>query len=172
MHARCISGWAGVLRTIFATMIGAAGAISAIGIISVMGGCGAGRTDLSVQYWQATQALPKVAALEKSKTKEELAIIDVRSPADFALEHLPGAVNLTLADFATGSTRGKRSAGEVYLVEKDAILIYANDPGSAVPRAMAKRLMRLEYDDVYVLQGGFLAWKRAGGDGRSGAGAN
>jgi rhodanese-related sulfurtransferase len=28
---------------------------------------------------------------------------------------------------------------------------------------MAKRLMRMGYDDVYVLQGGLLAWKRAGG---------
>ena len=125
-----------------------------------LGGC-SGKTDLSIQYWQANQAIAKVAEL--SKDPESLAIIDVRSSEEFAKERIAGARNMTIAEFATPSVRDAKAPGETVIAGKDEILIYANDPGSAVPRAMAKRLMRMGYDDVYVLQGGLLAWKRAGG---------
>lgn len=125
-----------------------------------LGGC-RGKTDLSIQYWQANQAIAKVAQL--SKDPDALAIIDVRAREEFARERIAGARNMTIAEFATPSIRDAKAPGEVVIAGKDEILIYANDPGSAVPRAMAKRLMRMGYEDVYVLQGGLLAWKRAGG---------
>lgn len=126
----------------------------------MLGGC-ASNTDLSIQYWEANQAIAKVADMQQDP--DALALIDVRSSEDFARERIPKARNMTIAEFATPSIRDAKAPGELAIAGKDEVLIYANDPGSAVPRAMAKRLMRMGYDDVYVLQGGLLAWKRAGG---------
>jgi rhodanese-related sulfurtransferase len=138
-----------------------------LGVALIAGGCG-GNTDLSIKYWEANQAIAKVAELDADP--EALALIDVRSSEDFAKERIPKARNLTIAEFATPSIRNAKAPGELVIEGKDNILIYANDPGSAVPRAMAKRLMRMGYDDVYVLQGGLLAWKRAGGAVEGGGG--
>jgi tRNA 2-selenouridine synthase len=46
--------------------------------------------DMSVQLVKATEAVPELASYD--------AIIDVRSPAEFALDHLPGALNWPVLD--------------------------------------------------------------------------
>src|SRR2546426_12099911 len=45
---------------------------------------------MSVQLVKATEAVPELAGYD--------AIIDVRSPAEFALDHLPGALNWPVLD--------------------------------------------------------------------------
>ena len=83
-------------------------------------------------------------------------LVDPRPAQRFAEGHLPGARNITLADVST-------NARPTELASADKRVVYANDPGAPTGIGMAKRLVQLGYGDVYLLEGGLLGWKLAGG---------
>lgn len=57
------------------------------------------------------------------------------------------------------SEYGRRPAYEKY----ENIVVYGDDPGSPIARAMAKRLIASNYDNVFILEGGIMEWVRQGG---------
>jgi len=85
-------------------------------------------------------------------------MIDPRSEIDFAEGHIPGARNLQLPK--VDPDRGADPAISRY----DNLIVYGDNPGSPVARAMAKRLMVAGYKRKKVkwFADGLDAWTRAG----------
>ncbi len=82
------------------------------------------------------------------KEHENVNIIDVRSADDYALEHIPGAINLPKARWASCSGLSRQAVNVVYC--------YSEDCHLAAAAAM-------EFSDqgfsVTELEGGFEGWK-------------
>lgn len=80
-------------------------------------------------------------------------ILDVRTPAEFAQGHLPGAINHDL------STRFRERVAPL-----DRADVYAVYCGASACAQQALTLMKeLGFVQAYYLDGGFVAWQRAGG---------
>lgn len=91
------------------------------------------------------------AALKRSGTT----LIDVRTPAEFAEGHLPGAVNIDVeSPTFVDQVRALDPAGTYAL--------YCHS-GNRSGVAMAN-MMQLGFTQVYHLAGGISAWQDAGGD--------
>ncbi len=82
-------------------------------------------------------------------------ILDPRGPEDFASGHVPGAVNVPIHTVRADRQRDPRWEGYATIV------VYGSDPGSAVARGLAKRLMGAGYKDVRFMRDGFVGWARA-----------
>jgi rhodanese-related sulfurtransferase len=89
--------------------------------------------------------------LQDAYARGEVAIIDVRTPQEFAFEHIKGALLAPLSTFdasALPSQQGKK-------------LVF--HCGSGVrSRRVAEACARAGFDTVAHLEGGFAAWKQAG----------
>lgn len=90
---------------------------------------------------------------EKIKTTPNAQILDVRTPEEFASEHIDKAVNINwLAnDFMVNT--GK-------LDKSKAVFVYCKSGGRSA-KAVAK-LQELGFNSIYELQGGILKWNAAG----------
>ena len=105
--------------------------------------------------------------MTKSPKPDALHIIDPRSPSEYAQTHIAGAENLLLQNVSdTQHSLDPRLAAFKLLV------VYGNDPGSAVARAMTKRLLRAGAKDVKLFLGGMVEWSKAGYPVEKGGGAN
>ncbi|OYY92341.1 MAG: sulfurtransferase [Hydrogenophilales bacterium 28-61-23] len=79
-------------------------------------------------------------------------VVDARDAAQFAKEHIPGAVNIEWRQAI--ARRGE--------IPKDRmVVIYCNSGSLSAQAVFALRL--LGYDNVKVLQDGFEGWKAKGG---------
>lgn len=97
---------------------------------------------------------PEVLAAERRVSREELTIVDVRSPEEYAEGHVEGAVNIPLADL-------EARVGDVPLGTE--VVPYCNmyHPGSSRGEQAADMLVKLGFD-AKALLGGFPAWRDAG----------
>lgn len=80
---------------------------------------------------------------------DSVVVVDVRDTEEFAEGHVPGAMNLPLKSFASGSgvlDKGKK------------IVVYCNSGGRSY--GAYKKLMKLGYKNIY--QAIFADWKEAG----------
>jgi rhodanese-related sulfurtransferase len=103
-------------------------------------------TDQSKVSYVSSDDLKKMMAGEN-----DLYLIDVRTPAEFAAGHIPGAVNIYINDLET-----KR--GQIPLGKK--IILYDNDSLWAFQGAV--RLFDLGILNVFALSDGFNAWSQKG----------
>lgn len=85
-------------------------------------------------------------------------LIDPRAPKYFAAGHLPGATNLRLPDVREDDPQ------DPGLRRHERLIVYGANPGSAVARAMFKRLLAVGYDGVKFYAGGLDEWLLSGGD--------
>lgn len=81
------------------------------------------------------------------------AVIDVRSPGEFAEGHVPGAVNVPFTSVLSGSDG-------VHVPKSRAVVVYCGHG----PRAwLAGQALRWRgYERVTYLRGHMAAWRRAG----------
>ncbi len=107
-----------------------------------------------------TIALADAARLHARSQSEplEALFIDPRSKAMFDASRIAGARHLQLT--ADDIDRGTDPAINRY----ETLVVYGNDPGSAIARAMAKRMMAIGYSKkkVKLMPEGLSAWDRAG----------
>lgn len=89
--------------------------------------------------------------------KTTLLVVDPRPSEQFDAGHIPGARNLGLAQV-------NEHRKDPVLARYEKFLVYGTDPGSAVAVGMAKRLIKADYGEVLLLQGGLLAWRGQGGE--------
>ncbi len=123
-----------------------------VGLAGVLGGCDKSISDKDIQPISLTE----LRALTQSDRPNMVLLIDPRSPAAFARGHLPGARNLSLE--AIDDRFGTTPELERY----SNLVVYGDDPGTGVGRAMAKRLMSVGYKSVRLFFGGVSEWRRAG----------
>ena len=84
------------------------------------------------------------------------AFVDPRPRLDYVREHIPGAINMPFEDMTLEA--------KTYLGRYQVLVVYDTDYDDVICRAASKRLMELGFDNVYSLEGGLKAWKKAGND--------
>ena len=90
------------------------------------------------------------AALKRPGT----VILDVRTPAEFAQAHLPGAINIDVTgDFAAGMAT-------LDPTRPYAVYCHSGNRSAAAVQAMSSA----GFANVYDLDGGILAWQKSGGE--------
>ncbi|MEQ8769820.1 MAG: rhodanese-like domain-containing protein [Phycisphaerales bacterium] len=130
---------------------------SVLAVCQVFGsGCSKEVSDRDIK----TIALADAARLHARSQSDplEALFIDPRSKAMYDAAHIAGARHLQLT--ADDTDRGTDPAINRY----GTLIVYGNDPGSAIARAMAKRMMAIGYSKkkVKLLADGLVAWDRAG----------
>lgn len=90
---------------------------------------------------------------------DEIIVLDVRTQGEFTgrLGHVPGAVNLPLADIAG---RLNANAEEMEALKSTPIYVMCRTANRS-PSA-ARLLRKRGFTDVSVIKGGMSAWKRSG----------
>ena len=94
-----------------------------------------------------------VDEFEKLTKQPDAVILDVRTPKEFAEGHLPGAVNIDwkakdFADKVAGLDKGKT------------YLVHCALGGRS--HSACEKLGKLDFPNVFNLDGGLMAWQRAG----------
>jgi rhodanese-related sulfurtransferase len=116
-----------------------------------LGGC-EDMSDAKIEY--ASLAETRSMLMDKPGVGKA---VDVRTPPEYAKGHIPGAMNLDLADVpATKDSIDPALAAFKYLV------VYGADPGSGSARAMAKRFMTAGHKGVKCFAGGYAEWVGSG----------
>ncbi len=118
-------------------------------------GCGAPRTD-DTDITMIDLTTLRSAMEEDRKSPKHLVIIDPRPGAKFAEGHIPGSINLRLPDVDRVEGRNPAIAGHHMIV------VYGQDPASAVAKGMTKKLIELRYKRVKMYGGGITDWEAAG----------
>lgn len=106
----------------------------------------------------------------RTNDKDNVVIIDVRSKEAYVDAHIPGALFLDVKQGLTGKESFlpepenlERTLSDLGINNEDAIIFY--DDGNH--RAASKALFVMKYlghKNVYVLDGGFSSWLKAGND--------
>jgi rhodanese-related sulfurtransferase len=127
-------------------------------LLLTLTGCGSSISDKDVDKHQVSVGeVKRLLDLQQKKGKENVVVlIDPRPEAEFAKAHIPGAKNLQLSQIKPKQKRRD-------LEEFKNLIVYGADPASASARAMVKRLMTNEYDNVALMAGGLYQWRVTGG---------
>jgi thioredoxin len=99
------------------------------------------------------QLLEAPAFAEKIKNTPNAQILDVRTPQEFAGDHIENAKNINWlnADFATNATT---------LDKTKPVFLYCKSGGRS--NKAASKLAEMGFTTIYDLQGGILKWEAAG----------
>lgn len=92
------------------------------------------------------------------------AFVDPRSREEYAKEHIAGAISLPFPDM-TLEAHGVLDAYE-------ALVVYDTDYEDVIAKSASKRLLELKFKEVYTLEGGLKAWKKAGNEVQTGVPRN
>ncbi len=120
------------------------------GLLGGAGACVRKTSDNSIQ----PVAVRELAQWVRAEPEKYL-VLDIRDEEAFAAGHIPGARRITLPEVDPDDPAPS-------LRKYSAIVVYGEDPGSAVAKAMAKRLIGAKVTDVYLLEGGMAAWRGGG----------
>ncbi len=136
-------------------------AVALGGTLATSGCSGTGDSTVAVSAGATASAAPTAgsalapaefaAALKRPGTT----IVDVRTPAEYAQGHLPGAVNVDVSspDFATQLASLDPSAPY-------AVYCHSGNRSGVAVTTMAGQ----GFTNAYHLQGGITAWQQAGGE--------
>ncbi|OGY21206.1 MAG: sulfurtransferase [Candidatus Woykebacteria bacterium GWB1_45_5] len=91
--------------------------------------------------------------VEKNKDNPDFVIIDVRTPPEYAPEHLEKATNL---DYSSGSFRS-----ELEKLDKNEIYLIYCRSGNRSKKALVV-MRELGFNEVYNMLGGITAWTNSG----------
>lgn len=101
--------------------------------------------------------LAEVSELVTETASNPMAVllIDPRPQTEFEEGHIPGARNLLLTRFDGEKGRDPRISAF------NEVIVYGDDPSSPVARAVNKRMLAMDYDDIRFFAGGLKEWKAA-----------
>jgi rhodanese-related sulfurtransferase len=86
--------------------------------------------------------------------KMRLVIVDVRSAERYYAGHIPNAINISIPDLRAADPR---------LADATDIVVYATGWTEYLSPAAAKKLLALNYKNVYDFRGGIEMWQAYGG---------
>ncbi len=93
------------------------------------------------------ECLPPAEVNNRKQSGENIQIIDVRSPEEFAEKHIPGAVNLPLDGLEQAATE----------FDKNTLFVTACSKGGGRSMSGAELLEKLGFQAVWLC-GGTLGW--------------
>lgn len=118
-------------------------------------GCGEPKvTDRSIQFIDLTTVRQLLA--DKEKSPNAVVLLDARPESDYRAGHIPTARNLRPADL--NRTPGRDPS----ISAANMIVVYGDNRGSTVARAVTKELIRRRYKPVRMFDGGIDGWREAG----------
>lgn len=131
-------------------------AVAGLAVVgALLPGCSERKVDgTDIQFIDLTQL--RMLMAEDQDNPNRLLLIDPRIPADYSAAHIPGAENLRLPDVQ------KHTGRDPAIDRHDYIVVYGDDPGSAVAQGMTKTLLSRRYGKVRMFAGGMVEWKKAG----------
>ncbi len=86
---------------------------------------------------------------------ENAVIMDVRTPIEYEMSHIPGAVNVNVQDDSFNDIVVGLDPNKTYIVH------CTKNPGDGRSSRALKTLQRLGFKHLYSLEGGYLAWRDA-----------
>jgi rhodanese-related sulfurtransferase len=98
----------------------------------------------------------EVNAAKEFVTRHENAIImDVRTPVEYEMSHIPGAVNVNVQDESFEGMVVALDPTKTYIVH------CTKNPGNGRSNRALETLQSLGFKHLYSLEGGYVAWKDA-----------
>ncbi|MGY3437425.1 MULTISPECIES: rhodanese-like domain-containing protein [unclassified Marinovum] len=91
--------------------------------------------------------------VQKAQDAKTIVLIDMRTPAEFTFEHIPGALLAPMHAFSPSNMPGQ---GEKQIV--------FHCGSGARSRKVAEMCLKAGFDKIAHMEGGFGAWKEAGLD--------
>ncbi len=129
----------------------------ALGILvaASLWGCGApARTsDLDIKKVQLHDLKQMLAGEGRAKGKGPTVLVDVRSIAGYEQGHIPGAINIPIAQL---------KAADPKLGRAHHIVVYAGGWADYLSPAAYKKLVAVGYENVLDFRGGLELWTRSG----------
>lgn len=122
--------------------------------VSALSGCTIGLSDNDIVMVGTDDVKTLVDDAARPGRAWRLALVDPRSPEDFAEGHLPKAMNVEPIQHGLKPPRPIRNASYV--------IVYGRDPGDALARGMTKRLMENGVNGVRLYAGGLREWAMRG----------
>jgi rhodanese-related sulfurtransferase len=118
--------------------------------LSLLGGCNKEISDRDL-------VLIELAEVQKLHVAPNARFVDPRAPEEFASAHIRGALSLQVVQVTEVKTDMEPSVARAKTV-----VVYGNNPGSAVARVVAKRLMAAGHKGVRFYSGGLAEWRANG----------
>ncbi len=118
--------------------------------VCILSGCTTGLNDNNIVLVGSDEVHALLEKATKTGRLSSLALVDPRSPEEFAAAHLPGAINIEPIQHGGKPPRALQAARDV--------IVYGLDPGDALARGMTKRLMECGVSGVRLFAGGLRAW--------------
>jgi rhodanese-related sulfurtransferase len=118
---------------------------------ALLGGCERKTRDTDIQ----------IISLSEMKTlmdrrEGQIVLVDPRPVAAYEAGHIPGARNIQLPQVPP------QGGADPSLAAYRHIVVYGEDPGSAVARGMTKRLLAVGHRGVRLYAGGMREWRGRG----------
>ncbi len=105
---------------------------------------------------QDTVATIEVNAAKDFVVRHENAVIlDVRTPVEYEMSHITGAVNISVQDESFQDMVAALDPGKTYIVH------CTKNPGDGRSSRALATLQVLGFKHLYSLQGGYVAWQDA-----------
>jgi thioredoxin 1 len=94
-------------------------------------------------------------AREYVGSSDDAVIMDVRTPAEYEMSHIPDAINLNVQDDAFAEMVADLDRNDTYIVH------CTKNPADGRSARALVTLQELGFKNLYSLEGGYIAWKEA-----------
>ena len=99
-----------------------------------------------------------LATLQDESSRHKIQLIDVRPVPFYQLGHIPGAINVPVADLQGISTTENY---KLPFSKLDPVVVYCADVSCPAAKSAARKLESLGFSNVMIFSGGWYVWKRA-----------
>jgi rhodanese-related sulfurtransferase len=125
--------------------------------LSAAGGCERKTRDTDIKIISLAE-MKSLLDQDPRGERGQIVLVDPRPAAAYEGGHIPGARNIQLPQI------DPKGSGDPSLARHRNIVVYGEDPGSAVARGMTKRLMAVGHRGVRLYAGGMREWRSRGFD--------
>jgi rhodanese-related sulfurtransferase len=131
------------------TRLGLSGLISLVGVFAFSAIQAGEETKIAVEK------IDVVAAKDYVAENDNAVIVDVRTPTEFDMSHITGAMNVNVQDDDFAAMVAKLDKDKTYLVH------CTRNPENGRSSRALETMQSLGFKNLYSLKGGYVAWKEA-----------